>query len=165
MPLVAGSPSLGTPTRERAGAVWPAGWLGSGGVPGEAAESSAAALSPILRNGISCAGTKAPRRGLKRSDVNVWAAARDGSRMASHRHPEAARDRPAQLIGPRAGLAVTILKPQPIHILRRHIPARRGRLAEGVVNGVKTIMVNDPLRGPAASPPAEARVKICQAAR
>src|SRR3984885_6461230 len=106
-------------------------------------------LLPVLRNGISCGETKPPGTGRNRSGVSVWACATPCSNAISARHAKAARKIVARLRRPLAGPVITIKILQQIHTLADRVPFVSEPAAENVVNGVKTIMVNDPLRTPA----------------
>src|SRR6185312_1233604 len=88
------------------------------------------------------------RRGLNKSGVTDCALALVSPRAISTRQAKAARKSCARGFRPRAGGAITMRKLQRNHILRRQSRAYRETCGQRkkVVNGVKTIMVNDPLR-------------------
>jgi hypothetical protein len=89
------------------------------------------------------------------SGVSVWAWLAAPSPTISARHAEAAQEMIARFRRPRAGPDITIEIPQQIHTLADRVPPHSAQgLAENVVNGVKTIMVNEALRpaGRVASP-------------
>src|SRR5882757_8295570 len=77
------------------------------------------------------------------SGVSVWARARVPPSAVSARQGNSARKALARLVRPLAGPDTTIKIPQRNHLLVRRVPTAH----ENVVNGVKTIMVNEPLRG------------------
>ena len=72
------------------------------------------------------------------------------SKAISARHGKSARKSFTRLLRPLAGPDITMKIPQRIHTLADRVPARCATHAENVVNGVKTIMVNEPLRAAAA---------------
>jgi hypothetical protein len=90
------------------------------------------------------------RVGLNRSGVTVWAFAAVPGKAINARHDKTARKAVARPVRPHAGPAITMKILQQRQILAGRLPNG----AENVVNGVKTIMVNDPLRtGPRVAPP------------
>jgi len=106
-----------------------------------------APFSLIFRNGESCGVRKPSRPGRKRSEVRVWACAQGVSNAISARHGKTARTAMARLLRPVAGPDPTMRIPQRIHTLDVPVPEPALAFLENVVNGVKTIMVNEPLRG------------------
>src|SRR5262249_15313523 len=125
-------------------------WLGSGGAGGLGGLGGvgrpSAPASLVLRSGSSLSATKLPRTGLSKPESSVCAAAGALARTASAGRAQKARTNCARFLRPLAGLSVTMIKSQRIQTLHRQFPATRGtHSAENVVNGVKTIMVNEPL--------------------
>ena len=117
-----------------------------------------AALPPVLsltlRSGESCGARKPSRTGRNRSGVIVWATAGGLLSATRARHANSARNVTARLRRPVAGPDITMEIPQRIHTLGEWVPGQRTGRPENVVNGVKTIMVNEPLRtGPRVASP------------
>src|SRR5437764_13206519 len=96
----------------------------------------------VRRSGESGAITWLLRAGLNRSGVTVWAWAEVPQRAISARHGKAARRMIARPNRPLAGPAITIKLLQQRQLLTGRTP----EAPENVVNGVKPIMVNEPLR-------------------
>src|SRR5882757_5072087 len=100
------------------------------------------ASAPVRRSGESGAEIWLLRVGLNRSVVTVWACVAVPRRAISTRHGNAARRIVPRLNRPLAGPAITMKLLQQRQILIGRAP----NTPENVVNGVKTIMVNEPLR-------------------
>src|SRR3954463_442261 len=102
------------------------------------------ASASVRRSGESCARVWLLRVGLNRSGVTVWACAVVPSRAISARpsvrHGKAAPRMIARPTRPPAGPAITMKLLQQ----RQMLIGRAPNTPENVVNGVKTIMVNEP---------------------
>src|SRR5207244_13327096 len=125
------------PTRDGAGV---SGLRSPRSLPGSGRPSMG--RSGVGRSGESCGATKPPRTGRSMSGVSVCAWAKVPPRADNARHGKNARTVVARHIRPPAGPDPTMNILQQIHVLIRRVPTTR----DNVVNGVKTIMVNDPLR-------------------
>src|ERR1700680_2773760 len=94
------------------------------------------------------------------SGVRVWACAMGASKAISARHGKAARKTLTRQRRPLAGPDITIKYPNEFIRLTAGVHACANAPVENVVNGVKTIMVNEPLRaGTGASPREIGRAK------
>src|SRR5947209_1170887 len=122
--------------------------LGSGGIG--IASDDACGTPAVRRVGSVSGEAKPPRPGLNRSGVRLWAATGLPSSTVSSRHGKAARKAYARLLRPLPGGDPTVEILQQNQLLRGQTPANK---AGPIVNGVKTIMVNDPLRVVAAASP------------
>src|ERR1700733_10377895 len=107
-----------------------------------------AVLVPVLRVGKSCGDTKPSRTGRSRSLVRVCASAGACWRAISARHGKNTRKAPTRLRRPVAGPDITAENTPTKPTTYRRVPGLRERAPKIVVNGVKTIMVNEPLRAP-----------------
>lgn len=107
-----------------------------------ASEVLSLASAVVRRNGESGVMIWLERVGLNRSGVTVWAAQAGGAPDRVMQHGKSAESSRA----PRLALLDPPPRqnwlPQQLHRLPRRVPS----LAENVVNGVKTIMVNERLR-------------------